>query len=62
MGVSCHALLQGIFLTSGIEPVSLMSPALTGGFFSNSATWEALSGVCLCPCQLYADVLHVCSL
>ena len=25
----------------GIEPVSLMSPALTGGFFPTSATWEA---------------------
>ena len=32
---------------SGIEPVSLKSPALTGGFFTNSATWEALS-VCVC--------------
>ena len=26
---------------SGIEPMSLMSPALAGGFFSTSATWEA---------------------
>ena len=26
----------------GIELVSLMSPALTGGFFTTSATWEAL--------------------
>ena len=25
-----------------IEPVSLMSPALAGGFFTTSATWEAL--------------------
>ena len=25
----------------GIEPKSLMSPALTSGFFSTSATWEA---------------------
>ena len=25
----------------GIEPVSLMSPALAGGFFTTSATWEA---------------------
>ena len=24
-----------------IEPVSLMSPALAGGFFTTSATWEA---------------------
>ena len=26
----------------GIEPGSLMSPALTGGFFTASATWEDL--------------------
>ena len=25
----------------GIEPVSLMSPALAGKFFTTSATWEA---------------------
>ena len=29
----------------GIEPMSLMSPALAGGFFTTSATWEALSVV-----------------
>ena len=28
----------------GIEPVSLASPALTGRFFTNSVTWEALNG------------------
>ena len=33
-GLGCHGLLQGIFL-------SLMSPSLTGGFFTISATWEA---------------------
>ena len=27
----------------GIEPVSLMSPALVGGFFITSANWEAPS-------------------
>ena len=26
---------------TGIKPVSLMSPALAGGFFTTSATWEA---------------------
>ena len=26
----------------GIEPASLVSPSLAGGFFSISATWEAL--------------------
>ena len=25
----------------GIKPMSLMSPALAGGFFATSATWEA---------------------
>ena len=28
----------------GMETVSLMSPALAGGFFTTSATWEAHSG------------------
>ena len=28
---------------TGIEPVSLMSPALSGGFFTTNATWEALT-------------------
>ena len=28
----------------GIEPESLTSPALAGGFFISSATWEAHSG------------------
>jgi len=40
-GVGCHALLQGIFLTQGFEPASLMSPALACGFFTTSTTWEA---------------------
>ena len=26
----------------GIEPTSLLSPALTGGFFTTSGTWGAL--------------------
>ena len=29
----------------GIEPTSLVSPALAGGFFTTSATWEALEYV-----------------
>ena len=33
---------EGDLLHPGIEPVSLTSPALTGGFFTTSATWEAL--------------------
>ena len=27
----------------GIKPVSCLSPALAGGFFTTSATWEALT-------------------
>ena len=38
-GVGCHFLLQGIFLTQ--EDPLLLSPALTGRFFTTSATWEA---------------------
>ena len=32
---------SGDLSDSGIEPASLTSPALTGGFFTTSATWEA---------------------
>ena len=34
-------LLQGIFPTQGLNPHLLMSPALAGGFFTTSVTWEA---------------------
>ena len=34
-GVGCHFLVQGIFLTQGWN-MSLMSPALTGGFFTTT--------------------------
>ena len=33
----------GDLLNPGIKPVSLTSPALAGGFFPTSATWEAPS-------------------
>ena len=42
IGVGCHALFQGNFPDPGIEPASLMSPALAGRFFGTSTTWEAL--------------------
>ena len=29
----------------GIEPTSLMSPALAGGFFITSASWKTLKGM-----------------
>ena len=35
------SLLQGDLPDPGIKPVSLTSPALAGGFFTTSPTWEA---------------------
>ena len=35
-------LLQGIFLTQGLNPHLFTSPALEGRFSTTSATWEAL--------------------
>ena len=55
-GSSLHGILQarilewvampisGHLLDPGIKPVSLTSPALTGGFFTTSTTWEGISG------------------
>ena len=40
--MGCHVLLQGTFQTQGLNLWLLMSPALVGGFFTTSATWEAL--------------------
>ena len=34
----------GDLLDPGLEPTSLMSPALVGGFFTTSATWEVRPG------------------
>ena len=33
----------GDFPNPGIEPMSLMSPAWAGGFFTSSTIWEALT-------------------
>ena len=41
-GVGCRALLQGTFLTQGSNLRLAYLPTLTGGFFTTSATWEAL--------------------
>ena len=43
IGVGCHFLLQGIFLTltQGSNLQSLMPLALAGRFFTTRATWEA---------------------
>ena len=37
----------------GFEPVSLVSPALAGGFFITSTTWEA-------PISVYLYIYSVC--
>ena len=37
IGMGCHFLQS---TQPGIEPMSLMSPALADGFFTFSATWE----------------------
>ena len=46
---------------SGIKPLSLVSPALAGGFFITMATWEAqkrVTSVCVCT----HTHMHVCVL
>ena len=58
-GFSVHGILQARILervamfsswgdlsNPGIELVSLLSPALAGGIFNTSATWEALCKAC----------------
>ena len=39
--IGSHSILQGIFLTQRSNP-HLLRPALAVGFFTASATWEAL--------------------
>ena len=36
--------LPGDLSNLGIEPTSLMSPTLAGGFFTNCTTWETQDG------------------
>jgi len=38
--MGCHFLLQGIFQAQGSNRISYMSPALAGGFFITSTTWD----------------------
>ena len=38
--MGCHPFLQGNLPGSETEPVSLMSPAFVGGFFTTRATWQ----------------------
>ena len=44
-GVGCHTLPPGDLPDPGIKPASLISPALTGKFFTTSTTWEASVGI-----------------
>ena len=39
-GIPCPP--PGDLPNPGVKPMSLMSPPLAGGFFANSANWEAL--------------------
>ena len=43
IGMCAKSLQSGDLPDPGIKPTSLMSPALTGIFFTSSTTWEALS-------------------
>ena len=40
-GVGCHGLSPEDLPHPGTEPVSAVSPALAGGFFTTCTTWEA---------------------
>ena len=52
-GAGCCALLPGAFRTEVSNWHLLMSPATAGGFFTTSATWEALRREC------YVRMLHL---
>ena len=56
-GVCCHALLQGIFPAQGLNLHLLCLPALAGGFFITSTSWEAQSRGSSQPTALQADSL-----
>ena len=54
MGLPCPS--PGDLPNPGIEPTSLMSPALAGGFFTTSATWEPQKSTI---CQLKNELLLI---
>ena len=59
-GVGCHALLQGIFPTQGLNPhlLSLMSPALAAGFFLPlSTTSKVPIGLGLTLIRLHSNLI-----
>ena len=52
--------LPGYLPYPGIEPMSFTSPALAGGFFTTSATWEAqFSGDELLQLLLVYEILYL---
>ena len=53
-GVGCHALLQGIFPTRGLNK-HLLSPALAGGFFTTSSTWKPT--LFMVQCNLFLSLI-----
>ena len=57
-GVGCPP--PGDLPDPGIEPASLLSPALTGWFFTTSATWEALKGICAVLCLVAQSCPTLC--
>ena len=73
-GSSAHGILQARILewvpcpppgdlpNPGIEPISLTSPALAGGFFTTNATWEALCIMYLLSLLLYILYHNYCLL
>ena len=65
-------LLQGMFLTQGLNPLSLASPALTGGFFTTAPPGKPFipgeersyiffpcSSDCMSVLELYPDRSHM---
>ena len=61
IGVGCHFLLQGIFLTQQIEPSCLASSAFAGRVFTTSTIWEALI-ILLCDQKSHCNVIAMMSL
>ena len=52
-------LTLGDLANPGIKPMSFVSPALAGGFFTTSAaTWEARVYVCVCGCVCVCVCIH----
>ena len=42
-GVGSHFPSPGDLSNPGIQPMTLVSPALAGGFFTTGATWKAMN-------------------